>query len=112
MLQTPEPGVFVLASGQNATVRDFASLAGKAAGIEIAWKGEGKQEQGIDTKSGKAIICVDPRFYRPAEVDDLRGSAAKAKRELGWEPKTTLEELCRIMVDEDLKRVADGHTLF
>jgi len=112
MLQTPEPGVYVLASGQNATVRDFVTLAGKAAGIEIAWKGNGEQEQGIDTRSGKTIVRINPKFYRPAEVDHLIGCAAKAKQELGWEPKTTLEELCRIMVDEDLRRVVDGHTLF
>jgi len=112
MLQTPEPGVYVLASGQNATVRDFVTLAGKAAGIEIAWKGNGAQEQGIDTRSGKTIVRINPKFYRPAEVDHLIGCAAKAKQELGWEPKTTLEELCRIMVDEDLRRVVDGHTLF
>ena len=112
MLQTPEPGVYVLASGQNATVRDFVTLAGKAADIEIAWKGTGEQEQGIDTKSGKTIVRINPKFYRPAEVEHLMGTAAKAKRELGWEAKTTLEELCRLMVDEDLRRVADGNTSF
>jgi GDPmannose 4,6-dehydratase len=112
MLQTPEPGVYVLATGQNATVKDFVTLAAKAAGIEIAWKGTGELEQGIDTKSGKAIVRINPKFHRPAEVDHLMGCAAKAKRELGWEPQTTLEELCRIMVEEDLRRVADGHTMF
>lgn len=112
MLQTPEPGVYVLASGQNATVRDFVTLAGKAADIEIAWKGTGEQEQGIDTKTGKTIVRINPKFYRPAEVDHLMGSAAKAKRELGWAPKTMLEGLCRIMVEEDLRRVAAGNTSF
>lgn len=112
MLQTPEPGVYVLASGQNASVRDFVSLAARAADIEIAWKGSGEAELGIDTKSGKTIIRVNPKFYRPAEVDLLIGSAAKAKRELGWEAKTSLEELCRLMVEEDLKRVATTHALF
>ena len=112
MLQTPDPGIYVLASGKNATVRDFVTLASRAAGIEIAWTGSGEQEQGINTRSGKTIVHINPKFYRPAEVDHLMGSAAKAKRDLGWEPKTNLEELCRIMVEEDLRRVTDGHKLF
>jgi GDPmannose 4,6-dehydratase len=102
----------VLASGRNASVRDFVALAGKAAGIDLEWQGNGEQERGIDTKSGKAIVRINPKFYRPAEVETLVGCAAKAKRELGWESKTSLEELCRIMVDEDLKRVANTHALF
>ena len=112
MLQAPEPGVYVLASGKNASVRDFVTLAGKAADIEIAWQGSSEQEQGVDTKSGKAIVRINPKFYRPAEVETLVGCAAKARRELGWEAKTRLEELCRIMVEEDLKRVANTHALF
>jgi len=112
MLQAPEPSVYVLASGQNASVRDFVSLAGKAAGIDIEWQGTGKQEQGIDTRTGKTIIRINPKFYRPAEVETLIGCAAKAKRELGWEARTSLEELCRIMVDEDLRHVANTHALF
>src|SRR6516164_5707881 len=105
MLQAPEPGVYVLASGKNASVRDFVSLAGKAAGIGLEWQGTREQERGVDTRSGKTIIRINPKFYRPAEVETLIGCAAKAKRDLGWESKTTLEELCRIMVDEDLKSV-------
>ena len=112
MLQAPEPGVYVLASGQNASVRDFVTLAAKAAEIGIAWKGSGDHEVGNDRKSGKTIIRVNPKFYRPAEVEVLIGSAAKAKRELGWEAKTSLEELCRIMVEDDLERVANTHALF
>jgi len=112
MLQAPEPGVYVLASGRNASVRDFVSLAAKATDIEIEWQGTGKHERGIDTKSGKTIVRVNPKFYRPAEVETLIGCAAKAQRDLSWEAKTSLEELCRIMVDEDLKRVADTHALF
>ena len=112
MLQAPEQSVYVLASGQNTSVRDFVSLAGKAAGIDIEWQGTGKQEQGIDTRTGKTIIRINPNFYRPAEVETLIGCAAKAKRELGWEARTSLEELCRIMVDEDLQRVANTHALF
>ena len=112
MLQAPEPGVYVLASGRNASVRDFVSLAAKATDIEIEWQGPGKHERGIDTKSGKTIVRVNPKFYRPAEVETLIGCAAKAQRDLSWEAKTSLEELCRIMVDEDLKRVANTHALF
>jgi len=112
MLQAPEPGVYVLASGRNASVREFVALAAKAAGIDIQWQGSGAQERGVDTKSGKEIIRINPKFYRPAEVETLVGSAAKAKRDLGWEAKTSLEELCRIMVEEDLRRVADTHALF
>jgi GDPmannose 4,6-dehydratase len=112
MLQAPEPGVYVLASGKNASVRDFVALAGKAAGIDIEWKGRYEQECGVDRKSGKTIVRINPKFYRPAEVETLIGCAAKAKRDLGWEAKTSLEELCRIMVEEDLKRVANTHALF
>ena len=112
MLQTAEPGVFVLATGKNATVREFVPLAAKAAGIDVSWQGSGEQERGVDTASGKVIITINPKFYRPADVETLIGSSAKAKKELGWEAKTTLEELCRMMVEADLVRVADGHALF
>ena len=112
MLQTPEPGVYVLATGKNATVREFVTLAAKAVGIEVIWQGSGEQERGVDVASGKVIVRINPKFYRPAEVDKLVGSSAKASKELGWEPKTTLEELCRMMAEADLVRVADGHSLF
>ena len=112
MLQAPEPGVYVLASGRNASVRDFVTLSGEAAEIEIVWRGSGEQEQGIDAKTGKTIVRINSKFYRPAEVETLVGNPAKARRDLGWEPKTSLEELCRIMVKEDLKRVANSHGLF
>jgi len=112
MLQTPEPGVYVLATGKNATVREFVTLAAKAVGIEVIWQGSGEQERGVDAASGKVIVRINPKFYRPAEVDKLVGSSAKASKELGWEPKTTLEELCRMMAEADLVRVADGHSLF
>jgi len=112
MLQAPEPGAYVLATGKNASVRDFVTLAGKAADIAIDWRGSGEQEVGVDAKTGKTIVRINPRFYRPAEVEMLMGDAAKAKRDLGWEAETSLEELCRIMVDEDIKRVANTHALF
>ena len=112
MMQAPEPGVYVLASGKNASVRDFVTLAAKAADIEISWRGSAEQEQGVDTKSGKTIVRINPKFYRPAEVDHLIGNAERARSELGWEAKTSLEELCHLMVEEDLKRVANTHALF
>jgi GDPmannose 4,6-dehydratase len=112
MLQAQEPSVYVLASGRNASVRDFVTLAGKAAEIEIVWRGSAEKEVGVDAKSGKTIVRINPKFYRPAEVETLVGNAAKAKRELGWEPRTSLEELCCIMVEADLERVANTHALF
>ena len=112
MLQTSEPGVYVLATGKNATVREFVTLAAKAVGIEVIWQGSGEQERGVDAASGKVIVHINPKFYRPAEVDKLVGSSAKASKDLGWEAKTTLEELCRMMAEADLARVADGHSLF
>jgi GDPmannose 4,6-dehydratase len=112
MLQAPEPGVYVLATGKTASVRDFVRLAGKAADISIEWKGSGENEQGVDAKTGKAIVRINPKFYRPAEVDMLIGNAAKAKRDLDWSAETSLEELCRIMVNEDIARVANTHALF
>lgn len=108
MLQADAPDTYVLATGRSETVRDFVTMACKAAQIDIAFEGEGEEEHGIDTETGKTIIRVNPRFYRPAEVDMLIGNAEKARRELGWEAKTTLEELCRMMVEADLIRNAHG----
>jgi GDPmannose 4,6-dehydratase len=111
MLQAKDPGVYVLATGSNATVRDFVTLACKAVEIDVAWKGEGSEEKGTDTTTGKVIVRINPKFYRPAEVDLLIGNAEKAKRELGWEPKTTLEELCRMMMLADMQRVTNGTSM-
>ena len=108
MLQADTPDTYVLATGRSESVRDFVSMACKAAEIDIAFEGEGEQERGIDTQTGKTIVRINPRFYRPAEVDMLIGNAEKARRELGWEPTTTLEELCRMMVEADLIRNAHG----
>jgi GDPmannose 4,6-dehydratase len=108
MLQAEVPDTYVLATGRTETVRDFVRMACKAAEIDIAFEGEGEQERGIDTATGKTVVRVNPRFYRPAEVEMLIGSPEKAKRELGWEPKTTLEDLCRMMVEADLIRNAHG----
>ena len=108
MLQADEPDTFVLATNRTETVRDFVSLAFKAADIDVEWKGQGEGEQAVDSTSGKVMVRVNPKFYRPAEVELLIGSAAKAKEILGWEPKTSLEELCRMMVEADLRRNEQG----
>lgn len=108
ILQADEPDTYVLATNRTETVRDFVSMAAKAVDIDLQWQGEAEQEQGIDAKTGKVIVKVNPAFYRPAEVELLIGDPSKAERELGWKPKTTLEELCKMMVDADLKRIERG----
>lgn len=108
MLQADEPDVFVLATNRTETVRDFVTLAFKAAGIELQWKGSGEQEQAFDAATGKLVMRVNPKFYRPAEVELLIGNPQKAKDILGWEPKTTLEQLCQMMVEADLRRNQQG----
>ncbi len=110
MLQIDEPGTFVLATNKTQTVRDFVSLAFKAIEIDIEWKGKEEKEIGIDTKSGKTLIKVNPVFYRPAEVDLLIGDATKANEKLNWKPKTTLKELCDMMVKKDIERNQNGGT--
>ncbi|WP_440467605.1 GDP-mannose 4,6-dehydratase [Pseudomonas sp. YH-1] len=107
MLQAEKPDTYVLATNRTETVRDFVSMAFKAADIELSWKGSEESEQGLDS-SGKVLVSINPKFYRPAEVDLLIGSSEKAKRELGWEPKTSLEQLCKMMVEADLRRNEQG----
>jgi GDPmannose 4,6-dehydratase len=108
MLQADEPDTFVLATGRTETVRDFATLAFQAAGIGIEWKGSEQDEAGIDAKTGKTRVRVNPKFYRPAEVHMLIGDAVHAREKLGWQAQTTLEELCRMMVEADVKRIERG----
>ena len=108
MLQADEPDTFVLATGRTETVRDFVTMAAKAAEINIEWQGKGENERGVDAASGKTIVRINPKFYRPAEVDLLIGDPSKAKSKLGWEAKTTLEELCAMMVEADLRRNTSG----
>lgn len=108
MLQADKPDTYVLATNRTETVRDFVTMAGRAAGFELAWEGEAENEVAIDRKSGKTIVRVNPKFYRPAEVELLIGDPAKAKRDLDWEPKTTLEELCQMMVEADIRRNQAG----
>lgn len=108
MLQADEPDTFVLATNRTETVRDFVSMAFKAIDVSLEWKGQGDQEQAFDASTGKLLVKVNPKFYRPAEVELLIGNPAKAKEKLGWEPKTSLEELCRMMVEADLRRNETG----
>jgi GDPmannose 4,6-dehydratase len=108
MLQADEPDTFVLATGRTETVRDFAALAFKAAEIGIEWKGSEQNETGIRSDTGKVVVKVNPRFYRPAEVDLLIGDATHAHEALGWQATTSLEDLCRMMVQADLERVERG----
>ncbi len=111
MLQADKPDTYVLATNRTETVRDFVSMAFKAAGITIEWQGSAENETGHDAASGKVLVRVSPKFYRPAEVDLLIGNPAKAQRELGWQPSTTLEELCQMMVEADLRRNTAGVSL-
>lgn len=106
MLQQPDPEDYVIATGENHSVREFVTLAFRYAGIELRWEGQGINEKGIDTKTGRTLVAVDPRFFRPAEVEQLLGDPAKARTRLGWNPqKTSFPELVRIMVEHDLTKV-------
>ena len=126
ILQQPKPEDFVIATGQYHTVRDFCTLAFKEVGIELKWEGDGVKERGVcindnrpelqtsnfklQTLEGKALVEVDPKYFRPAEVDQLLGDPTKAKTQLGWNPsKTSFEELVRIMVKHDMKKVRKMH---
>lgn len=109
MLQQPEPEDYVIATGENHSVREFVQLAFRYAGIELRWEGHGIEEKGIDTRSGRTLVVVDPRFFRPAEVEQLLGDPTKARTRLGWNPqKTSFQDLVRIMVEHDMKKVRDG----
>jgi GDPmannose 4,6-dehydratase len=108
MLQASEPDTFVLATNRTETVRDFVSMAFKATGVELEFKGKDEGETAVDTATGKTLVRINPKFYRPAEVELLIGNPAKAKAKLGWAPATTLEQLCQMMVDADLRRNEAG----
>ncbi|MDO9250014.1 MAG: GDP-mannose 4,6-dehydratase [Hydrogenophaga sp.] len=108
MLQADAPDTFVLATNRTETVRDFVRMAFKGAGIDVDFRGTAENETAINTASGKTVMRVNPKFYRPAEVELLIGNPAKAKAQLGWEPKTTLEQLCQMMVGADLRRNQAG----
>ncbi len=107
MLQHSTPEDFVIATGEAHSVREFCTLAFKYAGIELKWEGEGVNEKGIDVKTGKVLVEVDEKYFRPAEVEQLLGDATKAQTLLGWNPrKTSFEDLVKIMVESDLKAIS------
>jgi GDPmannose 4,6-dehydratase len=108
ILQASQPDTFVLATNRTETVRDFVTMAFKAVDMQIEFKGQGEQETGHCARTGKTLVRISPKFYRPAEVDLLIGDASKAERELGWKPQTSLEQLCQMMVDADLRRNQQG----
>ena len=108
MLQADEPDTFVLATNRTETVRDFVRMAFKGAGIEVDFKGAAENETAIDTATGRTVMRINPKFYRPAEVELLIGNPARAKAKLGWSPATTLEQLCQMMVEADLRRNQTG----
>jgi GDPmannose 4,6-dehydratase len=108
MLQVDTPDTYILATNRTETVRDFVSMAAKAAGFELEFKGHAENEIGIDVLTGKTLVRVNPKFYRLAEVELLIGNPEKAKLDLCWEPKTTLEELCQMMMVADLRRNEQG----
>ena len=107
ILQNDKPEDFVIATGEQHSVREFCEYAFREAGIELEFKGEGMDEVGIDKATGKVVIEVSPDFYRPTDVVNLWGDPSKAKKELGWNPtKTSFEELVKIMVRHDMELVA------
>ena len=106
MLQQEEPRDYVLATNETHTVREFVELAFAEVGVEIEWKGAGEDEKGYDKKTGRLMVDVDPRYFRPAEVELLWGDATKAETELGWERKVSFRKLVEMMVDEDMKTIA------
>lgn len=108
MMQHHTPDTFVLATNRTETVRDFVTMAFKAADVSIRWSGEAENEVGIDEASGKTLVRINPKFYRPAEVELLIGTPEKARKELGWAPSTSLEELCAMMVHADMDRNRAG----
>lgn len=110
MLQQEKPEDFVIATGEMHTVREFATLAFKYAGIELHWQGEGVNEQGVDKATGRVLVEVDPKYFRPSEVEQLLGNPAKARKLLGWNPsQTSFDELVRLMMEHDMASVREKH---
>ncbi|MFC7398866.1 GDP-mannose 4,6-dehydratase [Chelatococcus sp. GCM10030263] len=107
MLQQDEASDYVLATGRTTSVRHFVEMAAAAAGFSLVWRGKGLEEVGIDTKTDQIIVGIDPRYFRPAEVDLLIGDAGKAQTRLGWKAKTAVEDLVAMMVEADMRRVRD-----
>ena len=105
MLQQDKPDDYVMATGENHTIREFAELVFQELDIFIDWQGSGLNEKGFDTNTGNQIIGIDKKYYRPTEVNQLLGDATKAQKELGWEPKTPFKELVKIMTQSDWEKV-------
>jgi GDPmannose 4,6-dehydratase len=110
MLQADTPSTYVLATNQTHSVRKFVELAFRVIKKEIQWKGVNENEIGVDAKTGDILVKVNPHFYRPAEVEILLGDASKSEKNLRWRPKTTLEQLCKMMVQRDIERNQLGET--
>jgi GDPmannose 4,6-dehydratase len=108
MLQAEQPETYILATNRTETVRDFVRMAFKGAGITVDFRGAAENETAVDVATGKTVMRVNPKFYRPAEVELLIGNPAKAQAKLGWAPQTTLEQLCQMMVEADLRRNQKG----
>ena len=102
MLQQDRPDDYVISTGEQHSVRDFIELAAREIGITLHWEGQGPDEKGIDADNGKELVCIDPRYFRPTEVDTLLGDSTKAREQMGWEPRTTFAELVKEMVAMDL----------
>lgn len=109
MLQAKKPDDYILATGETHSVREFVEESAKVLGINLVWKGKGRNEVGIDKKTGKIIVGIDPKYYRPAEVDLLIGDYSKAWKNLGWKPKIKFKELVRLMVEHDMEKAAKKH---
>lgn len=109
MLQREKADDYVVATGEAHSVREFVEKAFVAIGVTIRWEGEGINEVGVDAKSGNVLVRIDERYFRPTEVDFLLGDPAKAKRDLGWVPEVTFEDLVKEMVEMDIKFVEEGH---
>lgn len=107
IMQQDEPDDYVIATGRTHTVRAFCEKSFRCVDIELVWKGEGKDEKGYDANTGTVVVDIDPRYYRPTEVDHLHGDAAKARAKLGWEPSCTLDEMIAEMVSSDLEKARD-----
>lgn len=108
MLQQERPDDYVIATGESHSVREFVELAFRHIGIDIVWQGERVNERGIDAKTGKVLVEVNPNYFRPCEVDFLLGNASKAKEKLGWEPRIKFKELVNLMVNHDLKQLSNS----
>jgi len=109
MLQQDQPDDFVIATGRQYSVKEFVARAAAHLGMNIAWQGEGLNEQGVDTASGRCIVAVDPRYFRPTEVETLLGDPTKARERLGWVATTSFDKLVEEMVVEDLKLAERDH---